>query len=90
MKLFLLSIIYKNKSFNQNKYLDNYQDLDSLCYETLLPKYLLEDYVHILENHRLVAITNFHKFGKTYLMRKLAQFMSKKYKKILYLINHRS
>ncbi len=53
--------------------------MDSLCYETLIPKYLLEDYVNILEDHRLLAISSVHKFGKTYLMRKLAQFMSKKY-----------
>lgn len=57
---------------------DNSENLDSLCYETLMPKYLLEDYVRILEHHRLVAISSMYKFGKTYLMRKLAQFMSKK------------
>lgn len=57
---------------------DSYQRMDSLCYETLIPKYLLEDYVHLLESHRLIGISSDHKFGKTYLMQKLGQFISKK------------
>lgn len=56
---------------------DSYQSLDSLSYETLIPRYLLEDYVSLLENHRLVGINSAHKFGKTFLMRKLGQFISK-------------
>lgn len=56
---------------------DNYQNLDSLAYETLIPRYLLEDYVSLLENHRLIGINSAHKFGKTFLMRKLGQFISK-------------
>ncbi len=56
---------------------DNYRNLDSLCYETMIPKFLLEDYVSLLENNRLIGINSMHKFGKTYLMRKLGQFISK-------------
>jgi hypothetical protein len=57
---------------------DDYSNLDSLTFETLTPKYLLEDYFSILEKNRLVAINSSQKFGKTYLMRKMAQFLSKK------------
>lgn len=58
---------------------DNLTSLDLLSFETLIPKYLLEDYMSILEKFRLVAINSLQKFGKTYLMHKLAQFLSKKY-----------
>lgn len=57
---------------------DDNENLDSLSYETLIPKYLLKDYVSLLEKHRLIGISSMLKFGKTYLMRKLGQFMSKK------------
>ena len=57
---------------------DDSKNLDSLAFETLTPKYLLEDYFSVLENNRLLAINSSQKFGKTYLMRKMAQFLSKK------------
>lgn len=57
---------------------DDYANLDSLTFETLTPKYLLEDYFSILEKNRLVAINSSQKFGKTFLIRKMAQFLSKK------------
>ena len=65
---------------------DNYQQLDSLSYETLIPRHLLEDYVNLLENHRLVGISSEHKFGKTFLMRKLGQFISKNNQKEIEMI----
>ena len=58
---------------------DDSNHLDTLSYETLVPKYLLEDYISILEKHKLVAISGLFKFGKTYLMYKLSQFVSKNY-----------
>lgn len=56
---------------------DDLKNLDTLSYETLIPKYLLEDYVSVLDKHKLLAITGLFKFGKTYLMYKLSQFVSK-------------
>lgn len=52
--------------------------MDSLGFETLIPNYILEDYVSILEKNRFIIIKSQQKFGKTYLMHKLAQFISKK------------
>ena len=63
---------------------DDERHLDSLCFQTLIPKYQLEDYVSCLESQRLVAIKSELKFGKTYLASKLAQFISKKYAKIYF------
>ena len=57
---------------------DDYDNMDALSFETLTPRYLLEDYFSILEKNRLLAINSTQNFGKTYLMRKMAQFMSKK------------
>ncbi len=65
---------------------DNYKSLDSLSYETLMPKYQLEDYVSLLENNRLIGINSLQKFGKTYLMRKLGQFISKNNEKDIEMI----
>ena len=53
--------------------------MDSLAFETLTPKYLLNDYISLLESNRLLAISSENKFGKTHLMQKIAQFISKKY-----------
>jgi hypothetical protein len=57
---------------------DNLQSLDALSFETLTPKYLLEDYVSVLAQHQFIAINSLYKFGKTFLIRKLAQFTMKK------------
>jgi hypothetical protein len=54
------------------------EHLDSLCFDTLIPKHLLEDYISILKYHRFLAINSYQKFGKTFLTSKLVQFLSKK------------
>jgi len=51
-----------------------------------MPKYQLEDYVSLLENNRLIGINSLQKFGKTYLMRKLGQFISKNNEKDIEMI----
>lgn len=56
---------------------DNNKQLDQLAYDTLIPKYLLDDYVNLIIKNKYLAIKSSIKFGKTYLMRKIAQFMSK-------------
>jgi hypothetical protein len=48
-----------------------------MCYDTLVPKYLLEDYINLVFKHKYLAITGSNKLGKTFLMRKIAQFISK-------------
>ena len=57
---------------------DDHTHLDALSFETLIPRYLLEEYFSVLEKSRLLAINSAQNFGKTYLMRKMAQFLSKK------------
>jgi hypothetical protein len=51
--------------------------LDLFSFDTMIPKHLLEDYTNLLFKHKYLAITSANKLGKTYLMRKLAQFLSK-------------
>ena len=58
--------------------IDNIDHLDSLCFDTLTPKYMLEDYICLLKSHRFLAINSYQKFGKTFLTNKLVQFLSKK------------
>jgi hypothetical protein len=57
---------------------DSLENLDALCFDTLIPKYLLEDYISLLIKDRFIAITSLQKFGKTFLTNKLVQFLSKK------------
>ena len=57
--------------------LDDIDHLDSLSFDTLIPKYLLEDYICLLRTHKFLAINSIQKFGKTFLANKLIQFASK-------------
>ena len=57
---------------------DDMNNVDALAFAALTPKRLVDDYVRLLANDRLLAITSTHRFGKTYTMHKLAQFFAKK------------
>jgi len=51
------------------------QCVDSLAFDTLVPKQILQNYVSLLTKHRRVIFCGPTGTGKTYLARKLAEHL---------------
>lgn len=57
---------------------DDENKFDLMSFDTLIPKEKLEQYISIVNENRYLAISGSKKFGKTYLMKKIAQFLARK------------
>jgi len=62
------------------------KSVDSLAYETLIPKTIVQRYVSLLVEHRRIILCGPSGTGKTFLAQRLAEYLVLRYEKVLLIV----